>query len=519
MQIPGPAIEKGTGGVRPGLKSAPIYVGLFLLAFLFAVVNLHLGRSEFGGYDLSAMIDGGYRVLNGQVPSSDFVCTYPPTYYLFAEFAFRIFGLHWSSILAAENALYLLLVLLGLRLCWLSNSGQQNERHYHLAWIYVAAQSMLLLAVNHLWHSTTASGFAAYAILVAYALTCRLSSAQRIEVAGHLAFTFSILLLSKPNTAWPAILVCIACLFKDRQLRLPATLAFVIAVLADICLLRPFHVGLLDVLHSYLGLSGRAIPRLFIVGIYPERNRIGAITVFLTYAFLSIAVLRMLAIAWRDRARIWRSSTDLLCFGAALVSLIGLGTNWDLKVVDVAPLLVGMAIFATTNQQRYERLMLPLEWSVGLLLLFVAVLGIDRIRMKEVGPWAGKHYGRKIEIHDPFFGDFTTRQAFGLVLQEADVITSHSSGKRIFFGPRMEFLYARDRLTSPSHLPLCWHPGTSYPMALESSVEDAWEKDKFDVLIFNKDDRTRFPEKILNDISAEYTFDGSQKAIDVYYRR
>lgn len=500
-------------------KSVPIYAGLFFISILFAGANLYWGQSEFGGYDLSALIDAGWRVLNGQLPTLNFICTYPPTFYIFSDTAFRVFGVHWISLLIAEDVLFLSLVVLGLRLCWILNIRNQNGPQYLLAGVYVAAQSILLLAINHLWHSTTASGFAAYAILAAYVLTQQISPAQRKEVVCHLALAFAVLLLSKPNTAWPAILVCLLCLFKDRSFRLPAVSAFVAAIIGDACLLAFFHAGFSQMFHSYLGLSGRAVPRLFLVGIHPERTRIGAIVVFFTYLFLFLPSLQMIRIFWRECARIWASSADLLCLGAAMVSVLGFGTNWELKIADVAPLLVGMGILANTNPERYKQLMPSLQWSASLLLLLAVCLGAARIRMQTVGSWAGSHYGQKVEIHDPFFGDFVTRQSFRDLLQEVDAVTSHSPGKKIFFGPRMEFLYARDGLTSPAHLPLCWHPGTSYPFSSELDVENAWEDDHFDILIFAKNDRTRFPEKLLNAMSAEYTFDGSQREIDIFYRK
>ena len=195
-------------------KNLGIYIRLASVATLFAVANLYLGKAEFGGYDLSVLIDSGWRIMNSQIPTRDFVSTLPPSLYLAADIAFRLLGVSWSSILLAESLLYLLLCVLGLRVCWLMHSRLQQQQAINISWIYVAAQSMLLVSVNHLWHSTMASAFSTYALLTTYAwLRCSADN-SRTELNFHLAFAFAALLLCKPNTGWITLLVCILALAR-----------------------------------------------------------------------------------------------------------------------------------------------------------------------------------------------------------------------------------------------------------------------------------------------------------------
>ena len=80
----------------------------------------------------------------------------------------------------------------------------------------------------------------------------------------------------------------------------------------------------------------------------------------------------------------------------------------------------------------------------------------------------------------------------------------------------MEFLYAREQIQSPEHLPNWWDPGTSYPRSHERAIEAAWEQDKFDLLIFAHGDRDHLPEKILAVIQTRYVLVPGTKTIDVY---
>jgi hypothetical protein len=500
-----------------------LFAWIVLAALVSAVVNILFGMSEFGGFDLSPLIDSGWRVAQGQIPNVDFICTFPPSSYLLTALAFKAFGVHWLSILLAEEVLYLLLCFLGLRLCWILVSAQTDNRPNSLAWLYVGAQTVVLLSVNHLWHSTTASGFAAYAILATYTLLRLPSSRHRVEVTAHIAFAFSVLLLSKPNTGWPATLLCLLCLLWVRSSALYASIALGTAALADTLALAGFHMRIADMLRGYSGLSGRAIPRLFLVGIHPTRSRAGEITVALTYLLLAIPAFRIIQIAWKNKSHLQDSPADFVCFAAGLISLIGLGTNWDIKAVDVPPFLVGAALLATMHAKRYLRVLPAVQTSVAVFCLFAVVVGFERLRMRSDGPWAGSSYGRTVRIHDRFFGDFKTHASFAALLKEVDGVVSSSRDKRIFFGPRMEFLYARENLASPLYLPLWWHPGTSYPLDQEANVEKNWLNDNFDVLIFAKNDRNLFPGNFFPSnlelaVDTHYKLNSSLDAIDVYYR-
>ena len=124
--------------------------------------------------------------------------------------------------------------------------------------------------------------------------------------------------------------------------------------------------------------------------------------------------------------------------------------------------------------------------------------------MQAVGVWGRDSCGVQIERKDQFFGDFSGCAGFFNVLSETDAALAQHPSQHVFFGPRMEFLYARDKIKSPPGLPLWWHPGSSYPERDTTEIVQAWEADQFDLLLFPHNDRTRVPQKIMDDIAQKY---------------
>ncbi len=139
------------------------------------------------------------------------------------------------------------------------------------------------------------------------------------------------------------------------------------------------------------------------------------------------------------------------------------------------------------------------------MLMTAAFFCATRERMQTVGEWAEDRCGRALERRsDPFFGSFHACPPFFSVLDETDKVVSEAHGTPVFFGPRMEFLYARDRLASPKGLPVWWHPGTSFPVGAEPAIFQAWKGNHFGLLIFLHNDRTRVPPVILDAIERDY---------------
>src|SRR5579875_947091 len=133
----------------------PRFLALCTIACLcIAILNLKLLQYRFGGYDLSPLIDSGWRVYQGQVPNRDFICTFPPVLYLAIALAFRLFGVRWLAITLTGAAFPLFLSVAGLRITHLLRPQIHERRLRWLALIYCVLQMAPLLAIGFPWHSS-----------------------------------------------------------------------------------------------------------------------------------------------------------------------------------------------------------------------------------------------------------------------------------------------------------------------------------------------------------------------------
>ncbi len=73
---------------------------LFVVVFLVSSMWI-FGHRQLGGFDMSALVDTGWRIANGQIPYSDFPLTTPVAFYIGAGWAIQLFGAEWSSFVLA----------------------------------------------------------------------------------------------------------------------------------------------------------------------------------------------------------------------------------------------------------------------------------------------------------------------------------------------------------------------------------------------------------------------------------
>ena len=474
----------------------------------------------FSGYDVSPMLDAGWRVLNGQVPGRDFVVTFPPSLYLLTALFFRIFGVSWSSTAMGACCLYALLSVLGVRLGALLAKTRGAQTAILLTSVYVAAQTIPLVSINYLWHSSLAQSFGCYAVFATFAaLTGKAQKYVRREALCHLALGCSCLLLSKPNTAYPTVLLCAVAVWRagvrGRDLAGVAAASAALATAA----LGPAHVTPWGMLSAYAGLTGRLLPRAFANGIlYHLYPRYGMANL-LVYAILAPAVFFAGRLAWEQRRELFENTFLLLGVVSIAIALLGMGTNFDFKLTDSPLALLGLAILAATQSSPSVLRFRAGAASLALLLLAL-YFGATRFRMQIIGDWADDKCPAQVMFRDPFFGRFKACAVVPETLAEVDRTLENARGGRIFFGPSLEFLYPARRITSPLHLPDWWDPGSSYPLSQTSAITRAWEGDGFDLLIFNKEeDRGQLPAGILADLDRNYVFVPGTEWIHIYRRR
>lgn len=89
----------------------------------------------------------------------------------------------------------------------------------------------------------------------------------------------------------------------------------------------------------------------------------------------------------------------------------------------------------------------------------------------------------------------------------------------VFFGPRLEFMYAMFERPSPRGLPIWWHPGTSFALADTALVADRWSRARFDLLVFLRDDYARMPAEVIDRIRRDYVRDQTDPELTLWRRR
>ena len=474
---------------------------------------------RFGGYDLSPLIDSAWRVLSGQAPNRDFVCTFPPSLYLLVAAAFHFAGVRWQALGMASAVSSIGLTLLGVRLTTLLRRSVGDSAALTTSLAFALAQMIPLLVVSHPWHSALSQSFVCYALLATYTLV-RLDRTERkhhAELVAHVAFALAVLLLSKPNLSLPGIVVCLIAIVAAR---LPWMAIGVLAAAIAGSSLALWSVGtnLLKTYAVYFQLSERVVPSYFWLGLIKDANPLGGLGWLI--AFLPITPLLWLAVreAWRKPRKIF-SPGCLLVYGGALVTLLGWGSDFDLKIVETPAILVGFSLLPLECPEQMHRLRPPLLRAAVFLVIVSVFLCGNRSRMQQVGLWAEDSCGPRVEVRDRFFGTLQNCTSLHGVLEETDWVMEAHPHAKVFFGPRIEFEYARERVLSPLHLPLWWHPDTSYPRRTEASIVRAWEDDRFDLLVFARNDRTRMPQGILDDIAKDFKVVPGMPELDVFVRK
>ena len=469
------------------------------------------------------MIDIGWRILCGQVPGHDFIVTFPPALNLLTAAAFRVFGVTWHALGLTVCIVCAALCLLGMRAASITRLAWGRATALQLAIAYVASQCLLLVSLNVPWHSSLSEGFAIYAVLTTAAL---LSLPERRlwlrrELTVHLVLATSVLILCKPNTAYPAIALCLLVLHRAgfRARYLVGVLAVGAAIAA--VLMAVVHNSLWSMAASYAGLTGRLIPKPLVINIaYAVEVRNGLAEIII-YAVLLFGLKEFVAVLRKNPRDLLKQPVELLAIGSVLVGFLGMATNFDLKLTDMPLVLVGMMLFSVTSARATRSHLWTTRNAIIFCCLFALYVGRVRLRMQSVGDWAAEGCGpEKVWINDSFLGHMKVCPVVPASLAQMDETTARvPADDHVFFGPSLEFMYARDHMQSPEHLPNWWDAGTSFPRSKSEAVVKAWEADRFDVVILVAGYEVPLLPAVVKDIHRDYARVAATPEIDVYVRR
>ncbi len=83
----------------------------FFICVLSAAFAIHFGHSQFGGYDLSPLIDLNWRFSQGHIPGVDFINTLPTLLLVWTQL-FSHLSPVWANLIWANIAFTFLIIFL-----------------------------------------------------------------------------------------------------------------------------------------------------------------------------------------------------------------------------------------------------------------------------------------------------------------------------------------------------------------------------------------------------------------------
>ena len=560
----------------PPLKNpapALISICLFLPWFI-----LHFGRHQFGGYDYNLVLDLGWRQHLGQRPYLDFPTTTPPGFNLGIKLAYALFGVSWDANLYL-TALFAVLTFLWLY--WLFRRLAVPILPALAVSFAIECAANLLLSFwwyNNTTLTLAAIFFLSTLLCTRHLLEGDPLAQLPHQLLSQYSFVLSLALLSlfKPNlaalTILPGVLILlIAAGFgrgekrchpersakhavegprqttphlessdhlphdsvahpskaKPRNL-LPQTLALILAAATlATAILTLNHISIPVLLSAYRGVAEER--GLTLIG-FSLMQPLEKLLALFWLPFLSIPLLALIPqLRTQLRQRDLRAlAATLFLFTGPLIALYGIAANGEFRSVECTVLLAASAIAvfaptfnsgqplaATIPNARLRRIAVAILCASIASDLYQAVI---RLRVAGIGP----HMFFEWSDNDNLIPSGVLknmRVSATMIELEREIAQAHAGNPGpTFFGPRVDFNYSVLNIPSPVHLPLWWQPGTAFPRSAVPALLATWESDRFQTLIFLKDDTTYYPDEFLDRIARNYTRDDRYPALTLYHR-
>jgi hypothetical protein len=472
---------------------------IFLLLVSFCSYNFIF--LQFGGYDLSPIIDLTWRLSNNEVPGKDFISTFPLGFLLTIK-AISWGSLGWGDLTIANIAIvfitFFAIVLLDL----------QTEKKRSIEW-YLSVASILslpLLYTNHIWHSSFSQYFA---IVFFYSIYILINSNYfSKKILFNIFIASALVSLTKQNVAVPCLIMGSSYLLFFDKRKLHAIVVLVGALTGISIALFILHVSLSSFLYSYSAVLGRSKLNIdmWLAMLHVKSH----------WPLLILLSLYLILFKLSVNKESKRVKSYFLIF--LLISLLPILTNWDIKINDsMLPIFIFFTgIFNAGNIPVYQDYIKSSRQILFCLLILSLLGGYCRERMKHVGPFY--EIPANSIIHSGYFKGLVTGLTFEGTLDEIRRLKNKWPEKIIYFGPRIEFAYLETKSKSPKGFPLWIHPGTSYALFDERNVILNFVNQQFDILVFVKGDRTRMPPEILSHINEKYHYEMGYRYIDVYLK-
>jgi hypothetical protein len=459
------------------------------------------GHRQWHLWDLSMVVDAGWRTYLGQRPSVDFISSLPVGFHALGGLSLWLFGVSWSSFVHIA-ALWTCLCI-GWEFALLRAMG--ISRPWALG-IAVAVCSVTVVQKSFLYHSSFTTPIAAVLITASFLALRQPSSFLAVASVGAASAT---LFLGKQNAILNVLLVATLALSTPRlRLGFGAALLLAIGAAVGVVLLVAGSLGPV-VRATLVAGTMRGGPNLTaLLGVLDLGTRAFVLdTMCVALAFsplLAIGPRRMVGgLAVRER---------VLCMGAALIALYGMSTNNDLKMTDLPPLLVAIfvpvALDSCSRVRQTHLVLVRPAVALGAIVVIGLVAGMTRMTL-----WgdAGRVFGSaglsRAGPEGTFFAGLWAGPRLASIERDITAISAETGSRKtgVFFGPALEFGYAAHGYTPPLGLPVWWHPGTSYPPAQSQEIAARFAADAPTTAVFLLNDWPGMPPRIYEQLLMDYS--------------
>lgn len=523
-----------TLAARPhGPRSAPrawaLVAGTLLLTSCFI---LAAGRRQFAGYDMSILIEAGWRMLQGQRPITDFPCSLPPSYLWGIQCAFRLGGVSWSSIL------WFTTIISAVSLVWLFLLLRSLPELRPFALLLATALIAQTFLVTDFWYYNQWA--AIVVVLVALSAAAAAQRPTSWPIGCSLACALAALALAKPNS-WMVGASLLPLLTTRRRLAtllLASTAALVLVVL----LAALEHYDLVAMLRMYGELAKSRGNPLTSDAFRDAGTKVRHFTEATVLIYL-LPLLLVLLLRPKGASPPARAVWPLLwASGCAMVAgVMAAWTNMELKVSDLAPECVGAACATLALVGRrpspspraapdadpgtgpMDGRTFACLWLCLTVLLVAAAGGVVNGWTRTRVYSTGKGFYERAPLHSlrgpPAMRGIRCGPQLQETVDQLQDLISHHAGARFFFGGRIDFAYAAWQLPSPHGLPIWWAPGTAYPLSQQHELRQRFQQADFDLIVFHKHDMP-FQEQETKALEQRYRCDDdTYSALTVYRRR
>jgi hypothetical protein len=487
----------------------------FLLSILFFFFFIYfytisIFQYQIGGYDLSPLIDVSYRLSKNEIPYIDFINTFPLAMIAWLKLFSLIIPVNWNFLLITSLFHYYFVSIFVLIIYFFTFNFQYKKLFFCLI---IFSITIPIFVTNHIWHSVFTQ---LNAVVVILSLSFIFIEKKPSKILFLVFFIFyGLLFFSKQNLGLLLCLSFVPIFFYHNNFNFDFKLLIFFAILPISVLFYYYFFILLfntsfsynEIIESYLGVSGRAIPQIFQLKDVFFFNKLNLV---LSLFFFGISFF-----LFSKKLTDFKNSFFILQFIIQIIAFYAFLTDWDTKFNNLSVLLVSNLLYVLFILRIEFNYLKILSFFIFILVLFSMYLGMSRYRMDSVG--YGVFY-EDIELEKVNFGFLKGLNVSPKLISIInDIEPILSSNDNLFFGPRMEWAYAQFNLTSPSNFPLWWHPGSSFPFDDSVVITSNFKNKNFDKLIFLKDDRTRVPQEILNYINDKTLFIKEEtEFLDIY---